>query len=141
MKGFIKWAVIVSAIFAFLLSCRGLKINPSDEKIGVLGKDYVVVKYEKKEKEYFGGHLILNVFYIFDEEIVSLDYFIVTLNNIISVFDNDKKPIYRVMPNKKYNIDVVSLGFKEVKIPNLLVRENDSIVVNVYLKERNVVYE
>lgn len=140
MKNFIKWVISIISIFLFVVSCKSVKINSSEEKVGILGSDYTIEKYKIKNDYFFGGYITLKVFNTFDKnDIFEEKAFHYILNDVLFFQDRNKEShqvTHRVLTDRKHYISVGSVGFKDVTINHLYLTKNDSIVVNIYLNEQ-----
>ena len=114
------------------MGCNSLKrqINPNEEKIGVEGEDYTL-SYHKLKKGY-AEILKINVIEYGDP--IPSDRWYLWVNGV-SIF-RPKENYLRLSPNRKYDMWVTGVrAGKSVYIKKIKVKENDSIMLTVYLKD------
>ena len=130
MKDIITLAIVVVSLLS--MGCNSLKrqINPNEEKIGVEGEDYTL-SYHKLKKGY-AEILKINVIE-YGDPIPSERWYLWV--NGVSIF-RPKENYLRLSPNRKYDMWVTGVrAGKSVYIKNIKVKENDSIMLTVYLKD------
>lgn len=129
--------LIISIIFFPFLGCTTLKINPSEEKVGILDRDYKISYFKrKKEKQ---SVLKINTFdennNILEDVFVKIskDLYTEIRENNVFYLNNEGK-------TKKYYTIVGAFGYKSVHIGNIKINQQDSIILNVYLKDYPILY-
>ena len=130
MKDIITLTIVVVSLLS--MGCNSLKrqINPNEEKIGVEGEDYTL-SYHKLKKGY-AEILKINVIEYGDP--IPSDHWYLWVNGV-SIF-RPKENYLRLSPNRKYDMWVTGVrAGKSVYIKNIKVKENDSIMLTVYLKD------
>ena len=130
MKKVITLAIVVVSLLS--MGCNSLKrqINPNEEKIGVEGEDYTL-SYHKLKKGY-AEILKINVIEYGDP--IPSDRWYLWVNGV-SIF-RPKENYLRLSPNRKYDMWVTGVrAGKSVYIKKIKVKENDSIMLTVYLKD------
>ena len=130
MKDIITLAIVVVSLLS--MGCNSLKrqINPNEEKIGVEGEDYTL-SYHKLKKGY-AEILKINVIEYGDP--IPSDRWYLWVNGV-SIF-RPKENYLRLSPNRKYDMWVTGVrAGKSVYIKKIKVKENDAIMLTVYLKD------
>ena len=130
MKDIITLTIVVVSLLS--MGCNSLKrqINPNEEKIGVEGEDYTL-SYHKLKKGY-AEILKINVIEYGDP--IPSDRWYLWVNGV-SIF-RPKENYLRLSPNRKYDMWVTGVrAGKSVYIKKIKVKENDSIMLTVYLKD------
>ena len=130
MKDIITLAIVVVSLLS--MGCNSLKrqINPNEEKIGVEGEDYTL-SYHKLKKGY-AEILKINVIEYGDP--IPSDRWYLWVNGV-SIF-RPKENYLRLSPNRKYDMWVMGvMAGKSVYIKKIKVKENDAIMLTVYLKD------
>ena len=130
MKDIITLTIVVVSLLS--MGCNSLKrqINPNEEKIGVEGEDYTL-SYHKLKKGY-AEILKINVIEYGDPIPSDRGYLWV---NGVPIF-RPKENYLRLSPNRKYDMWVTGVrAGKSVYIKKIKVKENDSIMLTVYLKD------
>lgn len=130
MKDIITLAIVVVSLLS--MGCNSLKrqINPNEEKIGVEGEDYTL-SYHKLKKGY-AEILKINVIEYGDP--IPSDRWYLWVNGV-SIF-RPKENYLRLSPNRKYDMWVTGVrAGKSVYIKKIKVKENDFIMLTVYLKD------
>ena len=130
MKKVITLTIVVVSLLS--MGCNSLKwqINPNEEKIGVEGEDYTL-SYHKLKKGY-AEILKINVIEYGDP--IPSDRWYLWVNGV-SIF-RPKENYLRLSPNRKYDMWVTGVrAGKSVYIKKIKVKENDSIMLTVYLKD------
>ena len=121
---------VISLLVAFS-SCNAFKrsLKPH-EKIGKKGDDYTISYYKLKK----GMAGLLHIKVIEDNEFVPSDRWFLKINGV--VFTCPEKPLFYLFPNQKYYIEIGTLSeHKALYVYNIKVRERDSIVLTVHLKD------
>ena len=121
---------VISLLVAFS-SCNVSKrpLKPH-EKIGKKGEDYTISYYELK-KEIVG---LLHINVIENNKSVPSDRWLLEINGV-SIY-RFQEPFYYLSPNRKYNIRIMTFGdHKALYVYNIKVRERDSIVLTLHLKD------
>ena len=122
-----KW-LIVNILFLPVVGCSSIKIDKDQQKIGIPNKDYTINFHKRKHFE--SGYVTFKVFE--GENSVPINDFSIALNGV-SV---NKQNGYYLHNNRKYDIQVSSVGgYKSVIIPNVLIKEKDSVIIHIFLKE------
>ena len=130
MKKVITLTIVVVSLLS--MGCNSLKrqINPNERKIGVEGEDYTL-SYHKLKKGY-AEILKINVIEYGDP--IPSDRWYLWVNGV-SIF-RPKENYLRLSPNRKYDMWVTGVrAGKSVYIKKIKVKENDSIMLTVYLKD------
>ena len=130
MKKVITLTIVVVSLLS--MGCNSLKrqINPNEEKIGVEGEDYTL-SYHKLKKGY-AEILKINVIEYGDP--IPSDRWYLWVNGV-SIF-RPKENYLRLSPNRKYDMWVTGVrAGKSVYIKKIKVKEIDSIMLTVYLKD------
>ena len=130
MKKVITLTIVVVSLLS--MGCNSLKRqkNPNEEKIGVEGEDYTL-SYHKLKKGY-AEILKINVIEYGDP--IPSDRWYLWVNGV-SIF-RPKENYLRLSPNRKYDMWVTGVrAGKSVYIKKIKVKENDSIMLTVYLKD------
>ena len=130
MKKVITLAIVVVSLLS--MGCNSLKrqINPNERKIGVEGEDNTL-SYHKLKKGY-AEILKINVIEYGDP--IPSDRWYLWVNGV-SIF-RPKENYLRLSPNRKYDMWVTGVrAGKSVYIKKIKVKENDSIMLTVYLKD------
>ena len=130
MKKVITLTIVVVSLLS--MGCNSLKrqINPNEEKIGVEGEDYIL-SYHKLKKGY-AEILKINVIEYGDP--IPSDRWYLWVNGV-PIF-RPKQNYLRLSPNRKYDMWVTGVrAGKSVYIKKIKVKENDSIMLTVYLKD------
>ncbi|WP_314280267.1 hypothetical protein [Capnocytophaga leadbetteri] len=127
--------IVILSVISFLVafsSCNTFK-RPlkTHEKIGKNGEDYTISYYELK-KEIVG---LLHIKVIEDNKSLPSDRWLLEINGV-SIY-RFQEPFYYLSPNRKYNVRIITLGdHKALYVYNIKVRERDSIVLTLHLKDR-----
>ena len=107
--------------------CRNL---PEQEKVGVEGEDYTLHYYKRK----IGSRGFLKINVTEYGEPLSKNEITIRINGINIL--GREEPSYYLDVNKKYNFYIMGVGAgKYLYINNVKVREGDSIILNVHLKD------
>ncbi|UZD40278.1 Uncharacterised protein [Capnocytophaga ochracea] len=129
--------IIISSFFVAFSGCNILKKQIRDhEKIAKEGEDYTI-KYYKLKKGTTG---LLNMNVIEYNEPTPNYKWLLRINGV-SV-KGVKEPLFYLSPNRKYDIRITTMGgdHKALYIYNIKVKERDSIVLNVKLKDTFIEY-
>jgi len=121
---------VISLLVAFS-SCNTFKrpLKPH-EKIGKKGDDYTII-YGKLRR---GERALLKINVIEFDKILSKNNLSVRINGIST--SERVEPLYYLDADKKYNIYIWGgTAAKSVYIRNIKVKERDSIVLTVHLKD------
>jgi len=63
------------------------------------------------------------------------------LDHSINVISNYKDANFYLFPNRKYDVQITTFsGYKGLYINNIKMKEKDSVVLNVYLKEPALIF-
>ena len=103
---------------------------PEQEKVGVEGEDYTLHYYKRK----IGSRGFLKINVTEYGEPLSKNEITIRINGINIL--GREEPSYYLDVNKKYNFYIMGVGAgKYLYINNVKVREGDSIILNVHLKD------
>ncbi len=130
MKKVITLAIVVVSLLS--MGCNSLKrqINPNEQKIGVEGEDYTLSYHKLKNR----GTGFLNINVIEYGDPIPSDRWYLWVNGV-PIF-RPKQNYLRLSPNRKYDMWVTGvMAGKSVYIKKIKVKENDSIMLTVYLKD------
>lgn len=126
--------IFVISLLITLSSCNALKkqIDPNREKIGKEGEDYTLSYY--KLKEGYCGMLKINVTEL-GKPLSKKDFMIITINGVGNS-ERGVEPLFYLDAGKKYNLHIIgAFAAKSLYINNIKVKERDSIVLDVHLKD------
>lgn len=124
--------IFVISILMFFSGCNSLKrrIVVGQEKVGVEGEDYTLHYYKRK----IGSRGFLKINVTEYGEPLSKNEITIKINGINIL--GREEPSYYLDVNKKYNFYIMGVGAgKYLYINNVKVREGDSIILNVHLKD------
>lgn len=129
----VKKILILSVISLLVVfsSCNTFKrpLKPH-EKIGKKGDDYTISYYKLKK----GMAGLLHIKVIEDNKSLPSDRWLLEINGV-SIY-RFQEPFYYLSPNRKYNVRIITLGeHKALYVYNIKVRERDSIVLTIHLKD------
>lgn len=103
---------------------------PEQEKVGIEGEDYTLHYYKRK----IGSRGFLKINVTEYGEPLSKNEITIGINGINIL--GKEEPSYYLDVNKKYNFYIMGVGAgKYLYINNVKVREGDSIILNVHLKD------
>ena len=103
---------------------------PEQEKVGIEGEDYTLHYYKRK----IGSRGFLKINVTEYGEPLSKNEITIRINGINIL--GKEEPSYYLDVNKKYNFYIMGVGAgKYLYINNVKVREGDSIILNVHLKD------
>lgn len=125
-------------LLIFLSSCNSMKrqIDPYQEKIGKKGDDYSLSYYKSKRASVKS---ILNIKILEGDGSLSTSNLYLHINGL-PIISNYKENFY-LLPNRKYDVQVTTFsGYKGLYINNIKMKERDSVVLNVYLKEPALIF-
>mgnify|MGYP000153008198 FL=1 len=131
--------IFVISLLIFLSSCNSMKrqIDTYQEKIGKKGDDYSLSYYKAKRASVKS---ILNIKIFEGDGSLSTSDLYLHINGV-PIISNYKEANFYLSPNKKYDVQVTTFsGYKGVYINNIKVKEKDSVVLNVYLKEPALIF-
>jgi hypothetical protein len=112
------------------------QIDTYQEKIGKKGDDYSLSYYKSKRASVKS---ILNIKIFEGDGSLSTSNLYLHINGL-PIISNYKENFY-LLPNRKYDVQVTTFsGYKGVYINNIKMKEKDSVVLNVYLKEPALIF-
>lgn len=122
--------VVISLLYITIGNAQtSREIDPKEQILGVLGKNYTIEKYKShtRNKEY----LTLQVFV---DSIHEKELYIVYING--DSFWIKKKESVTFLVNHRQTYEVGASAFVRgiLKIPNIIPRKRDSLVIKAYLK-------
>ena len=124
-------SLFVISILMFFSGCNTFKrpLKPH-EKIGKKGEDYTISYYKLKK----GITGLLHIKVIEDNKFVPSDRWLLKINGV-SIY-RFQEPFYYLSPNRKYDVRIMTFGeHKALYVYNIKVRERDSIVLTIHLKD------
>ena len=130
--------IFVISLLILFSSCNSMKrqIDPYQEKIGKKGDDYSLSYYKSKRA---AVKSILNIKIFEGDGSLSTSNLYLHINGL-PIISNYKENFY-LLPNRKYDVQVTTFsGYKGVYINNIKMKEKDSVVLNVYLKEPALIF-
>ena len=130
--------IFVISLLILFSSCNSMKrqIDPYQEKIGKEGDDYSLSYYKSKRAPVKS---ILNIKIFEGDGSLSTSNLYLHINGL-PIISNYKENFY-LLPNRKYDVQVTTFsGYKGVYINNIKMKEKDSVVLNVYLKEPALIF-
>ncbi len=130
--------IFVISLLILFSSCNSMKrqIDPYQEKIGKKGDDYSLSYYKSKRALVKS---ILNIKIFEGDGSLSTSNLYLHINGL-PIISNYKENFY-LLPNRKYDVQVTTFsGYKGVYINNIKMKERDSVVLNVYLKEPALIF-
>lgn len=130
--------IFVISLLILFSSCNSMKrqIDPYQEKIGKKGDDYSLSYYKSKRALVKS---ILNIKIFEGDGSLSTSNLYLHINGL-PIISNYKENFY-LLPNRKYDVQVTTFsGYKGVYINNIKMKEKDSVVLNVYLKEPALIF-
>ncbi len=131
--------IFVISLLIFLSSCNSMKrqIDTYQEKIGKKGDDYSLSYYKAKRASVKS---ILNIKIFEGDGSLSTSDLYLHINGV-PIISNYKEANFYLSPNRKYDVQVTTFsGYKGVYINNIKMKEKDSVVLNVYLKEPALIF-
>ena len=131
--------IFVISLLIFRSSCNSMKrqIDPYQEKIGKKGDDYSLSYYKSKRALVKS---ILNIKIFEGDGSLSTSNLYLHINGL-PIISNYKEANFYLLPNRKYDVQVTTFsGYKGVYINNIKMKEKDSVVLNVYLKEPALIF-
>ena len=133
--------IITIFVISLLLfsSCNSMKrqIDTYQEKIGKKGDDYSLSYYKSKRAPVKS---ILNIKIFEGDGSLSTSNLYLHINGL-PIISNYKEANFYLLPNRKYDVQVTTFsGYKGVYINNIKMKEKDSVVLNVYLKEPALIF-
>ncbi|MGB5645965.1 MAG: hypothetical protein WBM55_02515, partial [Muriicola sp.] len=103
-------------------------------------KDYVITKHKSENSRYL-PYLIVSCFDYYPEGKRNPIPASIKINDLLFlgeiVGDSIHNVIFRPIPNNTFDIEVNWLGKIPVQINNLRINENDSIIVEINMKDSN----
>lgn len=130
--------IFVISLLILFSSCNSMKrqIDPYQEKIGKKGDDYSLSYYKSKRA---AVKSILNIKIFEGDGSLSTSNLYLHINGL-PIISNYKENFY-LLPNRKYDVQVTTFsGYKGLYINNIKLKEKDSVVLNVYLKEPALIF-
>ena len=131
--------IFVISLLILFSSCNSMKrqIDPYQEKIGKKGDDYSLSYYKSKRALVKS---ILNIKIFEGDGSLSTSNLYLHINGL-PIISNYKEANFYLLPNRKYDVQVTTFsGYKGVYINNIKMKEKDSLVLNVYLKETALIF-
>ena len=131
--------IFVISLLILFSSCNSMKrqIDPYQEKIGKKGDDYSLSYYKSKRALVKS---ILNIKIFEGDGSLSTSNLYLHINGL-PIISNYKEANFYLLPNRKYDVQVTTFsGYKGVYINNIKMKERDSVVLNVYLKEPALIF-
>ena len=131
--------IFVISLLILFSSCNSMKrqIDPYQEKIGKKGDDYSLSYYKSKRALVKS---ILNIKIFEGDGSLSTSNLYLHINGL-PIISNYKEANFYLLPNRKYDVQVTTFsGYKGVYINNIKMKEKDSVVLNVYLKEPALIF-
>ena len=131
--------IFVISLLILFSSCNSMKrqIDPYQEKIGKEGDDYSLSYYKSKRAPVKS---ILNIKIFEGDGSLSTSNLYLHINGL-PIISNYKEANFYLLPNRKYDVQVTTFsGYKGVYINNIKMKEKDSVVLNVYLKEPALIF-
>ncbi|MBM0649376.1 hypothetical protein JMN10_03605 [Capnocytophaga genosp. AHN8471] len=131
--------IFVISLLIFLSSCNSMKrqMDTYQEKIGKKDDDYSLSYYKTKRALVKS---ILNIKIFEGDGSLSTSDLYLHINGV-PIISNYKEANFYLSPNKKYDVQVTTFsGYKGVYINNIKMKEKDSVVLNVYLKEPALIF-
>ena len=131
--------IFVISLLILFSSCNSMKrqIDPYQEKIGKKGDDYSLSYYKAKRASVKS---ILNIKIFEGDGSLSTSNLYLHINGL-PIISNYKEANFYLLPNRKYDVQVTTFsGYKGVYINNIKMKEKDSVVLNVYLKEPALIF-
>ena len=131
--------IFVISLLILFSSCNSMKrqIDTYQEKIGKKGDDYSLSYYKAKRASVKS---ILNIKIFEGDGSLSTSDLYLHINGV-PIISNYKEANFYLSPNRKYDVQVTTFsGYKGVYINNIKMKEKDSVVLNVYLKEPALIF-
>ena len=131
--------IFVISLLILFSSCNSMKrqIDPYQEKIGKKGDDYSLSYYKSKRASVKS---ILNIKIFEGDGSLSTSNLYLHINGL-PIISNYKEANFYLLPNRKYDVQVTTFsGYKGVYINNIKMKEKDSVVLNVYLKDPALIF-
>ena len=131
--------IFVISLLIFLSSCNSMKrqMDTYQEKISKKGDDYSLSYYKAKRASVKST---LNIKIFEGDGSLSTSNLYLHINGV-SIISNYKEANFYLFPNRKYDVQVTTFsGYKGVYINNIKMKEKDSVVLNVYLKEPALIF-
>ena len=131
--------IFVISLLIFLSSCNSMKrqMDTYQEKIGKKDDDYSL-SYYKTIRALVKS--ILNIKIFEGDGSLSTSNLYLHINGL-PIISNYKEANFYLLPNRKYDVQVTTFsGYKGVYINNIKMKEKDSVVLNVYLKEPALIF-
>ena len=131
--------IFVISLLILFSSCNSMKrqIDTYQEKIGKKGDDYSLSYYKSKRALVKS---ILNIKIFEGDGSLSTSNLYLHINGL-PIISNYKEANFYLLPNRKYDVQVTTFsGYKGVYINNIKMKEKDSVVLNVYLKEPALIF-
>ncbi|CAM1359541.1 hypothetical protein [Tenacibaculum xiamenense] len=121
---------LCAVLSCFIVLCSVAK------KSNIVTKDYIVNRYKTNK-----AAPVMTIDTYSDRNYKTEIPSFVCINDIFFFVENEDDRIKSISvspkPNKKFNIEIMSVGRLPLKLNSLLVKTNDSIVIKAYLKEDN----
>ena len=131
--------IFVISLLIFFSSCNSMKrqIDTYQEKIGKKGDDYSL-SYYKANRAAVKSILSIKIFEG-DSSLSTSDLYLHI--NGVPIISNYKDANFYLFPNRKYDVQITTFsGYKGLYINNIKLKEKDSVVLNVYLKEPALIF-
>jgi len=113
------------------------QIDTYQEKIGKKGDDYSL-SYYKANRAAVKSILSIKIFEG-DGSLLTSDLYLHI--NGVPIISNYKDANFYLFPNRKYDVQITTFsGYKGLYINNIKLKEKDSVVLNVYLKEPALIF-
>ena len=131
--------IFVISLLIFFSSCNSMKrqIDTYQEKIGKKGDDYSL-SYYKANRAAVKSILSIKIFEG-DGSLSTSDLYLHI--NGVPIISNYKDANFYLFPNRKYDVQITTFsGYKGLYINNIKLKEKDSVVLNVYLKEPALIF-
>ena len=131
--------IFVISLLILFSSCNSMKrqIDTYQEKIGKKGDDYSLSYYKAKRA---AVKSILNIKIFEGDGSLSTSDLYLHINGV-PIISNYKDANFYLFPNRKYDVQITTFsGYKGLYINNIKLKEKDSVVLNVYLKEPALIF-
>ena len=126
----IKEAVVIISLFCITMinAQTNENIGVNKEILGVLGENYTIEKYKSRHNK---TYLTLQVFI---DNILQKDLYIVSINGDSFWIKKKESTTFIVSPKQSYEVGASAFVTGILKIPHIIPRKRDSLLIKAYLK-------
>lgn len=122
--------IVISLLYITIGNAQtSREIDPKEQILGVLGKNYTMEKYKNhsRNKAYL-------TFQVFVDSILKKNIYYIYINGEHFFIRNKESVSFPVLPKQICNVGVFAFTEKTLKIFDIIPRKRDSLVIKAYLK-------